>query len=115
MGISKGGILGLIAEEICFFFLNSGGDNSDRQPLRVDDSDVDPIQYCEHIQSEVKKAKHRVAEREVKQNMSAADMQAERELQRRQLEEIFKLMQQNDDKFGAARMEDVQQQMKLYA
>ena len=92
----------------------AGGDHACQQPLCEDDA-IDPVQYCEHIQSEVKKAKHRVAEREVKQNMSADEMKAERELQRRQLEEIFKLMQQNNDKFGVSSMEDVKQQMKLYA
>ena len=87
-----------------------GGDH-----ISCEEDAIDPVQYCEHIQSEVKKAKHRVAEREVKQNMSSDEMQAERELQRRQLEEIFKLMQKNDDKFGSSSIDDVRQQMKLYA
>ena len=52
---------------------------------------------------------------QVQEQMSKDEVQAEREIQRQQLQEIFKLMEQNSDKFGASSMEDVQQQMKLYA
>ncbi|XP_045213505.1 matrix-remodeling-associated protein 7-like [Mercenaria mercenaria] len=78
------------------------------------DSKIDPVQYCEHIQSEVKKARHRVATQEIRQNLTAEDMEKEREIQRKQLEDIFKLMEQNSDKFGASSEEDIRQQMKLY-
>ena len=47
--------------------------------------------------------------------MSADEVQAERELQRQQLEQIYRLMEQNGDKFGVSSMEEIQQQMKLYA
>ena len=39
----------------------------------------------------------------------------EREVQRKQLEEIFKLMAQNDDKFGVNSFDEIQEQMTLYA
>ena len=47
--------------------------------------------------------------------MSTDEVQAERELQRQQLQEIYRLMEQNSDKFGVSSMDEVQQQMKLYA
>ena len=39
----------------------------------------------------------------------------EREVQRKQLEDIFKLMEQNNDKFGIKSFDDIQDQMTLYA
>ena len=39
----------------------------------------------------------------------------EREVQRKQLEDIFKLMDQNNDKFGINSFDDIQDQMTLYA
>lgn len=79
-----------------------------------DESNIDPLQYCEHIQSEVKKARHRVATKEIRQNLTAEDMVNEKDIQRKQIEDIFKLMEQNSDKFGTSSEADVQQQMKLY-
>lgn len=78
------------------------------------DGNLDPVQYCEHIQSEVKKARHRAATKEIRQNLSSDDIEKEREIQRKQLEDIFKLMEQNSDKFGDTSEEDFHQQMRLY-
>ncbi|XP_063444442.1 matrix-remodeling-associated protein 7-like isoform X2 [Mytilus trossulus] len=80
-----------------------------------DAPEVDPMQYCEHIQSEVKKAKFRVAEKKIGETMTADQIAEEKEMQRKQLEEIFRLMQEQNDKFGVNSVEDIQNQMKLYA
>ena len=73
------------------------------------------MQYCEHIQSEVKKAKIRVAEKRIGETMTPDQVAEERELQKKQLEEIFRLMQEQNEKFGVNSVEDIQNQMKLYA
>lgn len=46
--------------------------------------------------------------------MTDEDLEKEREIQRKQMEDIFKLMEQHTDKFGVSSREDIQQQMKLY-
>lgn len=86
----------------------------ERNGKSVEENLIDPLQYCEHIQSEVKKARHRVATKEIRRNLTAEEMENEREIQRKQIEDIFKLMEQHSDKFGVASEDDVRQQMKLY-
>ena len=80
----------------------------------VTNGTLDPAEYCGHIQSEVKKAKMRVATKHLSQNMSKAQMEEEREVQSKQLQEIFKLMQTQNDQFGVDSVDDVSEQMKLY-
>lgn len=72
------------------------------------------MQYCEHIQSQVKKARQRVATKEIQQNLTAEEIENEREIQRKQIEDIFKLMEQNSEKFGVTSEEEMLQQMRLY-
>lgn len=76
---------------------------------------IDPVEYCEHIQSEVKKAKQRLTEKKFNQVLSPEQIQEEKAMQRQQLEAIFKLMKDQDKQFGVGCIEDVQSQMKLYA
>lgn len=76
---------------------------------------MDPLYYCEHIQSEIKKVKQGVTTRKICQDMSEDQMAEERQRQRDQLAEIFRLMQEQQDKFGINSMEEMQDQMRLYA
>ncbi|KAK3612271.1 hypothetical protein CHS0354_039552 [Potamilus streckersoni] len=76
---------------------------------------VDPVEYCEHIQSEVKKAQLRVTNKKLEQSLTEEQLKDEREIQRKQLEEIFKLIKDQNDKFGISSIDDIQEQMKLYA
>ena len=46
--------------------------------------------------------------------MTKEDREKERDIQREQLKEIFKLMQQQDDKFGIQDFDDMSNQMKYY-
>ncbi|KAL3876047.1 hypothetical protein ACJMK2_033932 [Sinanodonta woodiana] len=80
-----------------------------------DYENVDPVEYCEHIQSEVKKAQLRVTNKKLEQNLTVEQLKDEREIQRKQLEEIFKLIKDQNDKFGISSIDDIQEQMKLYA
>ena len=100
-----------IGYKLLFHLFKGAGDRS----KQIIQPDSDPYEYCDHIQSEVKKARQRVVTREIRQNLSAEDMEVEREAQRKQLEEIFKLMEQQNDKFGMESMDQVQEQMRLYA
>ncbi|XP_061181967.1 matrix-remodeling-associated protein 7-like [Saccostrea echinata] len=77
--------------------------------------EMDPLTYCEHIQSEVKKAKQRVTAKKFNKDLTEEQIEEEREVQRRQLQSIFELMQTESDRFGISSLEDVQSQMKLYA
>lgn len=75
----------------------------------------DPVDYCEHIQGEIKRVKHKVASQTIASQLTDEQLNQERELQRQQLAEIFTLMQEQQDKFGMSSMDDMQDQMKLYA
>ncbi|XP_062569885.1 matrix-remodeling-associated protein 7-like [Saccostrea cucullata] len=77
--------------------------------------EIDPLTYCEHIQSEVKKAKQRVTAKKFNKDLTEEQIEEEREVQRKQLQSIFELMQTESDRFGISSLEDVQSQMKLYA
>ncbi|KAH9514470.1 hypothetical protein Btru_025335 [Bulinus truncatus] len=75
----------------------------------------DPVDYCEHIQGEIKRVQQSVATKSIAKHLTEDQLKEEREVQRRQLEEIFKLMQEQQDRFGIGTMDDMQEQLKLYA
>ena len=75
----------------------------------------DPLDYCSHIQGEVKRVKQRVTTKKIQENLTEDQLEEERKIQREQLEYIFKLMADQGEKFGITSMDDVKQQMKLYA
>lgn len=56
----------------------------------------------------------RLGIREIENQMTMEELAEERETQRKQLEEIFKLLETDKDKFGVSSMDDLQAQMKLY-
>lgn len=100
-----------------FFYLEEPSDSqalgSSRKP-KVGTIDCDPLDYCDHIQREVKRAKHRLAMEKIEAEMTEEQKEEERQAQRRQLEEIFKLMENNKDEFGLSSVDEIQEQMKLY-
>ncbi|ESO83916.1 hypothetical protein LOTGIDRAFT_229500 [Lottia gigantea] len=77
--------------------------------------DVDPMEYCEHIQGEVKRVKQKVATKQIQESMSQEQLEEEREVQQQQLEQIFALMKEQEEKFGVQNVTDIKEQMKLYA
>lgn len=77
--------------------------------------EVDPMTYCEHIQSEVKKAKQRVTAKKFNKELTEEQIEEEREVQRKQLQSIFEMMKTDSERFGISSLDDVQSQMKLYA
>ena len=75
----------------------------------------DPVEYCSHIQSEMKKAQRKATAKIVQEDMTDDDRERERQVQREQLEAIFKLMQkQQEENYGIGSLDDVQNQAKLY-
>lgn len=50
----------------------------------------------------------------IEAEMTEEQKEEERQAQRRQLEEIFKLMENNKDEFGLSSVDEIQEQMKLY-
>ena len=75
---------------------------------------LDPVDYCDHIQREVKLTKQKAALKEIQSHMSEEQVEEERQTQKKQLEEIFKLMAEQKEHFGINSVDDVQDQMKLY-
>ena len=74
----------------------------------------DPIEFCSHIPSEVRKTQQRIALEEAEKSMDEEAKAREREIQHEQLAAIFSLMEQQKEKFGVESMDDIQEQMKLY-
>ncbi|XP_067129561.1 matrix-remodeling-associated protein 7-like [Centruroides vittatus] len=56
----------------------------------------------------------RIAEMVINAGLTEQQKQEEKEVQKQQLSEIFRLMQEQADKFGVTTMSDVEEQMKLY-
>jgi len=46
--------------------------------------------------------------------MTAEERDKEREIQRHQLEEIFRVMEEQKDTFGVKDVTDIQEQLKMY-
>jgi len=74
----------------------------------------DPMKFCSHIQGQIKKTKHRVAQEKIEATMTEEERGKERDIQRRQLEEIFRVMEEQKEVFGVNDVSDVQEQLKMY-
>ena len=75
---------------------------------------IDPVSYASHIPSEIKKVQQKALTKEIEEKMTQEEKEKERKIQREQLEAIFKLMQQQDDKFGIEDFGQMSDQMKYY-
>lgn len=74
----------------------------------------DAMDYCGHIQREIKKTKHRLAMEKIEAEMTKEEKMEERLAQKRQIEEIFKLMENHKEDFGLSSVDEIQDQVKLY-
>ncbi|XP_064618241.1 matrix-remodeling-associated protein 7-like [Liolophura sinensis] len=94
-------------------------DRSDETVTSMHDAEpeppMDPLEFCEHIHGEVKRVQNKVTTRKIEEKMTAEQIQEEKDMQRKQLEAIFNMMKDQNEKFGVDSMDDVKQQMKLYA
>ena len=89
-------------------------DSANDQEIEGEEGDIDPQQYMSHIQSQVKRSQQRVALKKIEEEMSAEQKAKEREIQRQQLEAIFKMMEEHKEKFGVSNIDEMQSQVKLY-
>jgi len=55
------------------------------------------------------------AKKDIEGSMTEEERQQEAEMRRQQLENIFKLMQEQEEKFGMSSVNDVQEQLKMYS
>lgn len=76
--------------------------------------DKDPVEFCGHIPAQVKKTQQRLAKETIEKNLTREQIKEEQDVQRKQLEEIFKLMEKDQDRFGVGSIEDMRNQMSLY-
>lgn len=87
---------------------------TDSDDFESEDNRRDPVEFCGHIQHEIKKTKQRVAMEKIGSGLTQEQRELEREIQRQQLDEIFHMMEEQKDKFGMSSVDDVHQQMSLY-
>lgn len=69
---------------------------------------------CDSKASHVKKSSVLLAKKVIEANMTDEQRLHEDEIRRKQLAEIFELMQKQSDKFGKVSLSEVEEQMKLY-
>ncbi|XP_064643380.1 uncharacterized protein LOC135497551 [Lineus longissimus] len=97
--------------------VDDGFSEEDEPPALVSanqEPDRDPFEYCEHIQGEVKKIRQNLATKKIQEAMTQDQIDEERDAQRKQLEAIFSMMAEENDKFGIQSLDDIQTQMGLY-
>jgi len=94
--------------------LNNILDHTNLGQLDGDQVRSDPVKFCSHIPGHIKQTKHRITQQKIEATMTPEERNKEREIQRRQLEEIFRVMEEQKDKFGVNDFADVQEQMKMY-
>ncbi|GAU91595.1 hypothetical protein RvY_03821-2 [Ramazzottius varieornatus] len=75
----------------------------------------DPLEFAMHIPGELKKIENKITTREMEKGLSEKQRLQEVETRRQQLEQIFKLMEREKDKFGDQNNEDLEEQMRMYA
>ena len=88
--------------------------NSEREQWGPASTRSDPLKFCSHIQGHIKQTTHRIAQEKIEATMTVEERDKEREIQRRQLEEIFRVMEEQKEKFGVNDVSDVQEQLKMY-
>ena len=89
-------------------------DHTNLGQLDGDQVRSDSVKFCSHIPGHIKQTKHRITQQKIEATMTPEERNKEREIQRRQLEEIFRVMEEQKDKFGVNDFADVQEQMKMY-
>lgn len=62
----------------------------------------------------MKKTQQRLAKETIEKSLTKEQIKEEQEVQRKQLEEIFKVMEKDQHRFGVGSIEDMRSQMSLY-
>lgn len=96
------------------------GSQETGEPEMVEDEDVieatseQGLLEATEQPADMKNSERRSLERRVQNQMTAEQRDAEREAQSQQLAVIFKMMQEQEEKFGKTSIDDIKDQMKLY-
>lgn len=60
------------------------------------------------------KAKQRIALKNIMSNLTPEEQNSEKEIKKKQMEDIFRLISEQKETFGINSLDDIQSQMKLY-
>lgn len=74
----------------------------------------DPMKYCSHIQGQIKQTQHRIAQQKIEAMMSEEERSKEKDIRRQQLADIFRVMEEQKEKYGVKDVSDIQEQLKMY-
>ncbi|PIK59664.1 putative matrix-remodeling-associated protein 7-like [Apostichopus japonicus] len=88
-------------------------DSKDLQKLQEGEDQGSPSKSSED--PNVKRVRAKELEEELVKEMTDSQLDEERRVREEQLAAIFKLMEENQDRFGVDSVEDVKSQYKLYA
>ncbi|XP_046404601.1 uncharacterized protein LOC124169849 isoform X2 [Ischnura elegans] len=67
-----------------------------------------------HVMSKVKRAKQKAIEKILTEQLSEEQRQHEKEIEKKQLSQIFQLLQEQEEKFQINSQEELHEQLKLY-
>ena len=70
--------------------------------------------FVEHIPAQVKQVQQRCISKEIQSKMTPEEIKREYEVRKQQLEEIYKLMKEQDESFGINSMDDISEQVQYY-
>jgi len=93
---------------------DGGGDEKVGDEEEGDSILPDLLLTPSQIPDDLKKAKEKIILHQMQVNMSEDQKIMERKIQREQLSEIFKLVEEQGDKYGISSLADMEEQMKLY-
>ncbi|XP_042889259.1 matrix-remodeling-associated protein 7-like [Penaeus japonicus] len=101
-------------------FNSSVRNRTSKVEIKIDEPEEDEqelqrlLDMAHHAPGDVKKAQRRALERNIETHMSDEQRKAEREAQSQQLAAIFKMMKEQEEKFGETTIDEIKDQMKLY-
>ncbi|XP_047498576.1 matrix-remodeling-associated protein 7-like [Penaeus chinensis] len=101
-------------------FNSSVRNRKSKVEIKIDEPEDDEqelqrlLDIAHQAPSDVKKAQRRALERNIETHMSDEQRLAEREAQSQQLAAIFKMMKEQEEKFGETTIDEIKDQMKLY-
>jgi CRISPR/Cas system CSM-associated protein Csm2 small subunit len=76
----------------------------------------DPVEIndSESILSQIKMSRHKAIAEELSSGLTEEQLQQEKETEKKQLEAIFQLLKEQQDKFNVNSMEELKDQLRLY-
>lgn len=88
-------------------------DNEEKEEIN-EKSTGNLLEFNHYLPENVEKVQRRPSEKTIETQLSAEQIMAERKAQSEQLAAIFKMMQDQEEKFGETTIDEIKDQMKLY-